>query len=483
MRIFSRSFWKTLAWTYAAQVAASAGVFLAPAIVARLGNMEDLGRYLLVQRLASSCVAPLTLGLAVALGRLLPLNKGKPGMEARWSLVSFAIVGLVATLFMVALWVQRTFYAGILFGTSAASTLVFPFALLASANALQAVVYGYYRGCLRIGWANCLQAVTVGVVPVVAMLQMKRIGLISAIMLMGYMTSAIVVLFASPALRAIFRTTEDRGGPWLQDASKVLLSYGLGRVPGFIFVGLLLATGPVWLAHYGSMTDVAMYALGLSALRMGAAFFAPVGILTLPLLASAFGTGLSRGVRDDLSLLLRFSVIMTLLGSLQVATLSRTLLQVWLGSTSVGGRGFFVLLVLAAPTYLTFEILRDPIDAASAFPYNTFILGLALCAFAVGAVTRTSAGLVIGQLAGFLLLGGASVAVARRLYQFTPGKLRSWLDGILFCVLPVPFTWLMQRQFDGRLAILAVFELLLLAAFLMFIGRVWKRDSGSGVPP
>lgn len=464
MSLFSRSFWKDLLLTYSAETTVMACAFLCPGIVTRAGSVEQLGIYLLLRRVASSLLAPLSLGMGVALSRFLPMCSGGGAVRVRWSLFGIGTASAFTGGAMLATLGMRRPVAKLLLGSAGLEGFVLPLALLVLGNVVHALLYSHFRGMVQMRVANSLQAINLGLVPVVALFGLRSLGLASCINLTGIAMLGVSIAFLMPLLRCFVRTHANEG--WLLQAGRSLFPYGLGRVPGFLFAGLLFALGPIWLAHRATMTDVAMYALGLTFMRMLGAFFGPIGLLVLPRLAGVVARNEQHGVRSDLQLLFRTATLLALFASLQAAMLSRTLLLIWLGSIPASSRQFLVPLILVLPLYLAYEVLRNPIDAVSAVPYNTIALGAAVVALFFGLLGSSPLWLVASQVVAFTLLGAISVIVLGRLYRLRMFELRFWFWPSLLSFVALPVTWFVQKQFEGQFAVIAAYEVFLFALFL-----------------
>jgi O-antigen/teichoic acid export membrane protein len=469
LTLFSRSFWKDLVLTYSAETIVMGCGFLAPGLVARSASLEDLGVYLLLRRVASSLLAPLSLGMAVALARSLPVRSANPSIQVRWSILGIGTATSFTGLVTLGFLGLRTTSARLLLGSAQLGVFALPLALLVLGNVVHAVLYGHYRGMMQMRLANALQALNLGIVPVAPLLRLRSMGLVAALNVTGLLMLVVSALFLLPLLGALWQTRGQLAANWSTEAVRSLLGYGLGRVPGFVFAGLLLTLGPIWVAHKATMTDVAMYALGLSFVRMMGAFFGPIGVLVLPRLAGALGRTQEHTIKRDLQLLLRTAMLVALFACLQAAILSNSMLLIWVGSVPPSSRLFFVPLVLVLPMYLAYEVLRNPIDAISAMPYNTVSLGVAVLILVLGAFGKSPVGLVCAQLASFVLLGGISITVLGRLYRFRVFELRSWLWPGLISFGTIPLTWTVQNHFRGKLVVLGPYEVVLFACFVIVL--------------
>jgi O-antigen/teichoic acid export membrane protein len=467
MSLFSRSFWKDLLLTYSAETIVMGCAFLAPAILGRMVRLEDLGIYLLLRRVVSSLMAPLSLGMAVALARFLPMRRSNAGIQVRWSMLGIGLAtGFTGLVGLVILELQRP-VAKLLLGNPQLAPFVLPLTLLVLGNVLHAVLYGHYRGTMNMRMANAAQAINLGIVPVVAVFRLRSMGLAGVLNLTGLLMLGVSGLFLLPVLRSWVQTRSQVPMKWLGEAGRSLLGYGLGRVPGFVFAGLLFTVGPIWLAHRATMADVAIFALGLTFMRMGGAFFGPVGVLVLPRLARVLGQEQEGKVKRDLQLLLRTAMLFALFTCMQAATLHSTMLKIWLGSAPAYSRELFVPLVLVLPLYLAYEVLRNPIDAISIVPYNSISLGAALLALALGVIGRSMEWLVVSQCGSFLLLGVISITVLGRLYNFPVFELRSWFWPSLVSIGSVPLTWYLERHLQGKIVLLGIYEIVLFGFFLV----------------
>jgi O-antigen/teichoic acid export membrane protein len=469
MRLFSTSFWRDFLLTSATETLVLGCAILTPALVARLGSMEELGAYLLVRRLASAFLAPLTLGMAVALPRFLPRQKSNPETQVRWSLLALTVAGAFALLSAGFMSISSKLISRLLLGSPKMAVLVCPLAILVFANTVHAVLYGHYRGMLQMKSANALQALNYGILPVLALLGLRAAGLAKTIELTGFLMLLASSAFFLPILWTFLSVQCQTA--WVREAGRNLLAYGLARVPGFVLSGLLLSLGPIWLAHKATMTDVGLFSLAISFMRMAAAFFAPVGLLALPRLAEALEHGPHPGVQRDLQSLLRTGMLFALFACLQVTVLNHVLLRLWLGSVPPSSRLYFVPLAMTLPFYLAFEVLRNPIDAASTFPYNTVAIAVSLLALVPGFLVGSPTSIVVSQFISIVVLGVVSIFSMGRLYRLRDAALSSWLWPALYCGTTGFLTFILDRRFQLQIWFFVLYETALFGGLFVLLTR------------
>ena len=417
MSLFSKEFWKDLLTTYAAQSTVVLSGIICPALVARLAGIDSLGIYLLVRRVAASSVAALTLGVATALARYLPTKGRSAGTQVRWSLLAISIAGGFTLICFLIPFTYPAASAKILFGDSNLTALLQALGALTFGTVVNATLYGHYRGVLEIQSANLLQAVNVGVVPIVSILFIPRLGVVRSLTLTGLITIGVCLAFLLPLFRKLRETGDEVQTGWFLIAGRSLLGYGIGRVPSFFFAGLLFMLGPIALAHKSSMATVALFALALNLVRLGESAILPLGTVLLPRIALYLHEEDHHTVTRDMQLLFEMVVPVAFFVCLQVAVLHNTIFELWLGTVPSGGGQIFVPLVLVLPFYLAYELLRHPIDASAVTPYNTIALTVAVLIVALGTQGKSDKAMVDAQACGFFVLGILTVLVWKKLYK------------------------------------------------------------------
>lgn len=464
--LFSKELWKDLLTSYMAQSAVVISGIIGPALVARFAGIDSLGIYLLVRRVGASSVAVLTLGVATALSRYLPTYGRSVGTQVRWSLLAISIAAgfTLACLSIPLAYPAAT--AKILFGDSSLKAMLHALAALTLGTVVHATLYGHYRGILEIQSANWLQAINVGVAPLVSISFIHRIGVVGSLTLTGLITLCVCFVFMFPLFRKLRATRGDVEAGWSKVAGRRLLGYGIGRAPAFFFAGLLFMLGPIALAHKSNMAAVALFALALNLVRLGESAISPLGVVLLPRIALLLHEEGDSTVTRDMKLLFEMVVPFACFVCLQVGALHNTLFELWLGTVPSGGDRFFVSLVLVLPFYMAYELLRHPIDAAAVAPYNSIALSVAALIVAVGSYARSEKVIVDAQVCAFFVLGTLTVLVWKQLYKVQNILTVPFVLLLAFSGVSALWSWELQSRFPGNSLALVLNETILLSLFL-----------------
>jgi O-antigen/teichoic acid export membrane protein len=486
MSLFTRSFFKDLASTYASEIAVVLASVAAPAIVTRLTSLEDLGVYLVLRRIALATAYPLSLGLAPALARQLPLLGGEKTVQARWSVLAIVTSLGFTILCMLSIFLWPVQMARWILGDSHLVNFIRPMVLLVIASVIQAVAFGALRGMFRIQSGNVLQALTTGAIPVFSLVWLRKLGLAGCIELTSSLMLVISILFMLPVFTASLRSLGQASSHWMKRASKSLLGYGLSRVPSTALAGLLFALGPLQIAHKSGYAEVAILALGLNFLRLGEASIAPFGVVILPRLSLHVNDGSVHQAMKDFSLLLATLMPMALFVSFQTAILHQTILTLWLGRSSPSSGLLFVPMVFALPFYMAYELLRHAIDAASAVPYNTVAIAIAVAVLAVGGWIPSVFGTVAVQMTAFILLGLLSGVVWAWLYRIRKTAFPYFTGAFAVSIVSGIWTWFLFTHISQKLPVLALNEIILflaLTALTLHCVRIANRASSLAESP
>jgi O-antigen/teichoic acid export membrane protein len=479
MSLFSRAFFKDLFLIYSAEFLVLVSGVLLPGLVARIAGQEQLGIYLLVRRVVAAGVHPLSLGMAVALSRFLPQEGRQFSTRIRWSVLALfmAVTFTIAVLVVVVRW--RSSVARMLLGGEQFAIYIEPLALLLFASVIHAVLYGHFRGMMQMKLANGIQILNSGIIPISALLHLKTGGLAATIRLTGLLMLAVEAFFTTTVLRALFQTRYRTSSSWFRHAFRSLFEYGIGRVPSSALLGVLFSWGAIQLAHKTSLSSVGLFILGLNFLRLGEAAIGPFGVLILPRVAASQHLKSLPQVMNDIQLLLATTVTLGVFACGQATVLNDWMLQIWLGAASPGRWLFFVPLCFALPFYLMYEILRHPIDAASAIPYNSIALSIAVVVLGLGAMRGDTRSIVVGQVLAFAVLGIFTAITWVRMYRIRSSCLHYFLSPAGFAVLSVGWTWFLRNQFQLGTVTLALNEVLLMTFLSILLAASYKRSRRS----
>jgi O-antigen/teichoic acid export membrane protein len=343
--------------TFLTQFADLACQILAYKLAAYYLGKQGFSEYAVARRAISTIYPVCLLGLGVALPRYIALSAHdhQAGVRNRFFGASLWSVGFAVLLIALLMNMMASKFSFLIYGRSSYSSLVFPITLFIAGLALHGLVYGYFRGHLQMNRANLLQIVNSGVVPLIVLFWGPRnVGPVLE------ETGGIILLVA--ALGLLFT-------PWRQVASncgseaKVLLRYGLPRVPGDFALIALLGLPTFLVAHEVGVQDAGYVAFGVSVLGMIAAVFAPVGLVLLPRASVFIARGANETLRSHISAILQLTLIVSAFLTICAEISAGTVLRVYLGSDFSGIAMIVRVVILGAVPYAVYTVLRSAVDA------------------------------------------------------------------------------------------------------------------------
>jgi len=384
-------------------------------LVSKWLGLAALGEYLLLKRVSSWLLTASQLGLGVALPREIALVcKDTEARARQYFTAAFALlVPLLAVIGALALLASKV-VTQLCFGSSK-QELVLALILFLIGSAFQTLVFAYYRGLQRMRLANIVQTLGLVAVPLLALAVSRSRHSTSLLMeATGIGMAAVSIAWGIPI---IWRSTNLRSS-FAPDARR-LIGYGVVRVPGDIASGALLALGPVMVAHYTSMEQLSYLLLGITCLNMTGLAFWPVVMMLLAKVSKMVGEGRLEDVREYVQYLRSAVMQLSVLAMTQAFIFIRPLVLWWLGASYLPGVTVICIILLAIPGFMYYYTMRSVLDAASAKPYNTRNVLVALVAFCAVSIT------IVHTAPRVWVLPGVSAAMTISIYVLAMATERS----------------------------------------------------------
>lgn len=335
-------------------------------IFGRLLGPALLAEYLLIRRVAGWLNAA-QLGLGVGLPRYVARASGSKGKQESYFVAAAVCLGIFSAALLLPFNLLPTTFGQLFFGDPRLKNLVPPLSMFFLGLMAHGVVYGYYRGCLRMGLANALQCWNLGVIPLLSVGALFRTHSVGRIVsAMGALTILSSVLFAVPILHLLFR----RGYGQITRHAAELLRYGVPRVLGDFSGGALFALGPIFGSHYVPMDEVASLLLGISILLTLSVSTGPLGLILLSKVTMMLAQSRREEVRSQLKYLIVAVVELSTFMTVQILVFTDVLVRACVGHAFPGHAFVIRIVLIATPFYLLISALRSVIDAASHKAYT-----------------------------------------------------------------------------------------------------------------
>ena len=426
------------------------GIVLLNGIIARQYGIDSLGEYLLLRRIISALIPLALFGIAIGIPRNMGIAKDDPVTQAQivtGGLQLFAWFGVPIILLCSFFFIL---FPSLIGSTTDSENSVVSLVVLAGALALHQIAFAYFRGQSRLGWANLLQVVNVGIIPLTIALFSTRWTVGELVLWHGVLAGVIAIsALLRPLLRGLTRKESIYS---MRQIRLKLLDYSLRRVGAVVGMVLLLTLGPILMANFATKEDLAYFLIGVQINRMFFSLFGPIGIVLLPKFAYEVSKGMTEGVNRGLSMIFQASTAIGLFAMVHLFYFAKPILENWLGEAAPDGVLIFRFFALSIPFYLLFENARNPIDAYSKKGYNSRNLLISLGVLLMTLLGLVSLGKVTLSLAltwsyvvGYSVLGLLSLLTCWHLYRFKWSGLRTVFQILFINAIILSIIWMAIR--------------------------------------
>lgn len=445
--------------TAIAQICVIGSVFFQYWFIRHYWSINDLGEYSQVMRVCGVLEWVVLLVLPVALTRELANRLSEPGPANRRT---FIRTGLALGALFLGLWVGMLMAfprqgAVFLFGNERFEIWIPPFCVLLSGHALCLMVSSIARGIMAFHLANWMQFLYAAAFPAFLLLAGRDIEVKQIVILLGAGATSLAIFVylaffrRDPAPDAAGST---QGGELShRSAAATLLAYGTPRLATMACIGVQSLILP-WLVNRqgGSQVLVALNSL-LGIIAASTILVAPLGLVMLPHLSRLKAIGAKEEAGRHMSKILTYAILLGGAESLAALALLHPVITLWLGAEIARYSPLLVACALAIPGFLVMEVMRNPLDAVSAVPWNAITYGCgAMSTMALFGAARYWLNCTLDMAAALGMAGGISIAAAicllvgRHFYSIKITDacvLKSavvWLGGVL--VLTAGYAWM-----------------------------------------
>ncbi|HUQ48644.1 MAG TPA: oligosaccharide flippase family protein [Gemmatimonadaceae bacterium] len=396
-----------LAWTIFTEFLVMLSGALVLKFAASLLGPAGFGEYALGRRVVGLVYLPLIMGLGIAAPRYIAI--ARTAVLKEYAESSFAFATFTAGLFpvlIVALAMNLTpsTFSRLIFGSSSHSHLIAPASLALVGLTLHSLVYAVHRGRSEMRFANALQMVNLGVMPIAAFALGER----TAAGVIGTMGLAWVVV-AGAALLHLAYLERDKwpGVVSIRQHLRVLLRFGLPRVPGeFALVGIFALPALIAVRTQGLIV-AGQFSAAMSLLTITSGVFAPVGLVILPRASAQAASGDIAGVRRLVIRILVGGTFLSVAGVILGEVLIPPFIRWYFGPAFTPGIPVFRACLLGAVPYVVYVLMRNILDALDVRPINARNLTISLAVLVLLCLVRSNIMWMAWSLTGSLTLLGA----------------------------------------------------------------------------
>lgn len=341
-------------------------------------QLTELGfsEYNVFRRTISFIQPLLMIGLGVAIPRYVSIDPSRVSLFLS-GIIWVTISGLI--LFLV-LFVGKDFFGEFFFGKSSYFNYIPPIAFLLMMYGLNSIIYGYLRGLHNVFFANSVQLLNIGLLPIIALVFTESV--VSLIYLNALLLFLSCVGFGAAILKkhkVKFDLNE------FKVDSKVLLNYGLPRVIGD-FSLLCILTLPMYivLKNESDILIAGDVAYSLTLVNLVGAAFAPISLVLLPEIAQFYVQKRFDLIRQRFGVFVLISLSFTAIGYFIFYFFTDFLLSILLGDTYRTGIADVARVVLLGSFgYGLYIVLRSFLDALKVRATNAINLMIVLSLYLI----------------------------------------------------------------------------------------------------
>ncbi len=356
-------------------------ILISGLVVFKLAMIQfgDIGfsEFSLVKRNSTYLYTLITLGLGIALPRYIALEIGaKSENENNVFLSAFLIMGFFLIVSGVILLLFQKDISFLLFGDQNYTKFLLPIFMSIVGLSLHNIVYSYYRGKIIFNYANFLQIINIGFVPLIVFLFAKNIE--EVFLYTGFIMSVI----SMTVLIRIFLTQKFEFG-LLKVFIPKLFFYGLQRVPADFGLASLIALPAIFSAHTEGVIIAGYVAFSISLLGLSGQTVAPIGLIMLPKISHLLGEKNFTLIQHYVKKLFIFSLLIAIVGTTTYQFFAEEILCLYLGKVELDLITISKNILWGALFYPFYIAMRSIVDAYYDRAYNTISIFIAFVLFLI----------------------------------------------------------------------------------------------------
>jgi O-antigen/teichoic acid export membrane protein len=339
----------------------------------------DIGfsEFSLVKRNLAYIYTFILLGLGVAIPRYIAIEIGiKSGKENDVFLSALFIIFFSLTITIIIFLLFPKYISVLLFGNPDYTKFLLPIFISLVGLSLHSLIYAYYRGKMIFYFANFLQIINIGIVPIIVFLFAQNIEdvFIYTGLIMSILSSFVLVkIFLSNTFD--FKITKNY--------MLKLFIYGTQRLPADIGLASLLTLPVIFTSHTDGPLIAGYIAFSISLLNLSGQVVAPIGLIMLPKISQLIGENNLLKIHFYIKKLFIFSVLISIIGTIFYQLFSVELLYLYLGNINQNLVNISRSVMWAGLFYPVFITMRSVIDAYYVKSYNTLSILAALIFFII----------------------------------------------------------------------------------------------------
>ena len=368
---------KDVVWTFSIQITIMLCAFVVTKLLSTRLSIEDFGQYNLVKRSAQVLSFVMLAGVGITLPRYIPLYRKSERSKPIAPLLMASFIYMIGVTFVVclacALFSEQI--QQLILGEKDNMQLLAIALAYAFVLAMAQLTYAYYRGIGNFKWYNGANlGVNIGIiVPLIILpvLTTKNVFtswiIVTAALVTFYLLNEFLTTGTSPISRSD-----------IKEELRTIMKYSSGRLAADFFLFSLSALPLIYISYSLGLQPTAYYSVGITFVIMVTPIYSFMGIILLPYVSEAIAKHELKQANRFISKLTLIYISSALIITAILYAFIRFLTWFFFAESYLVTTDLSRIMILAILPQSLYLLYRNPIDAVSVVPYNTFILGFCL---------------------------------------------------------------------------------------------------------
>ncbi len=364
---------KDIGLTLTSQLVIMIIAFIVNKILSNSLGVEGYGQYSIIKRSSAVLSFVMLSGMGIALPRYLPgfIVKNDKKNAKSTIISSFLIISLVSFLVILGCFLM-TDTLGIIITGDNNNQLYFSAVLYAFSLALGSLLYAYYRGSGKFILFSFSQIVIQVIILIGVILFGKDLILVLKLWTIAPLLFILISVTIELRNNNLFKNNILSWKNHIIPQIRTLSSYGFPRLVGDFLLFSLAAFPLIFISRKLSVESSAYFAVGITLTAMVIPLFSFLGMVLLPYVSSAIAENNFIKADKLIGKLLILYIVMAVFATVTLWLGIETFIRIFFSKEFLASSGISKILVASILSESIYLLLRNPIDASSKIPFNTF---------------------------------------------------------------------------------------------------------------
>lgn len=384
------SFGKDALWTLLGQIIIMLCLLIINKIISNEFSVSDFGRYNIIKRSSAVLTFVLLGGIGIALPRYLAIALSKKEIkEIKVTIFSSIIyIALVCIITLIVYVICKPYICIIVTGSNSWYDYLIIF-LYSMISCISSYIVAYYRGLDRFKEFNLIQIILQ--IFILIPLFFKIPNIIDIFVWWSFIQLILLIIFSIKefiSYKKIFNIIIPL--KLYVERTKELSYYSFPRLIGDFLLFVMSAFPLIYIGERMSMTEVSYFSVSITLFTLSTPIFSFLGVILLPHVSRLMANDKAEDARLLVSKLQKYYISLAIIINIIMFIFMKWMILIFFSAdyfpAITPSRIISLSLVPAAIYYL----YRNPIDAISVRPYNTYILSICLAILVAGFLSAKS---------------------------------------------------------------------------------------------